>query len=142
MSNPTQYKKGVLSPYNINGKYKTKYNSGVIDWVKAGNNIMHYGTSMLVTRATVNAWRKKYQAFSDAYDVAHDIYAMSLDLIADDIMTGELRGNAQMAQFIMKNRISEYYKDKTEVEQNGNSEIVVQVNYSQTPASTPTETAS
>lgn len=100
-------------------KYDPKFCDEAIEFMRDGFSVTALAGHIGVARSTIFKWAEEHEEFSDALKTAQALAALwwekTLRTVAS---TGE--GSASAAIFGVKNRSTEEWKDKHEVEQNVN----------------------
>ena len=96
-------------------KYKPEYCQAAIDFMREGYSVTAFAGHIGVARSTVFKWAEENPDFSDSLKTAQALAALwweeSLRIVA---RTGE--GNATACIFGVKNRSTEDWRDKQEVD--------------------------
>ncbi len=96
-------------------KYKPEYCQAAIDFMRDGYSVTAFAGHIGVARSTVFKWAEENPDFSDSLKTAQALAALwweeSLRIVA---RTGE--GNATACIFGVKNRSTEDWRDKQEVD--------------------------
>ena len=96
-------------------KYDPKYCDAVVEYMKDGYSVTAFAGYIGVARSTVFRWADEHEEFSDALKAGQAMAARWWeDALRDVATTG--KGNASAAIFGVKNRSSEDYKDKQELD--------------------------
>ena len=96
-------------------KYDPKYCDAVVEYMKDGYSVTAFAGYIGVARSTVFRWADEHEEFSDALKAGQAMAARWWeDALREVATTG--KGNASAAIFGVKNRSSEDYKDKQELD--------------------------
>lgn len=96
-------------------KYDPEYCQEAIDYMAEGYSVTAFAGHIGVARSTVFKWAEEHPEFSDALKTAQAMAAMWWeDTLRTVARTGE--GNASAAIFGVKNRSTEDWKDKQEID--------------------------
>ena len=128
MTDMPKRKKKLVS-YNV-GKmdsidYEEKYGDMLIEHMAEGRSYATFRSIVGVSTKTYGGW-EKIPHFKECKELA---FLASMDKWEDIALrqaNGEIKGSASALIFTMKNRFKDHYKDKQEVEHQGN--IVWQIN--------------
>ena len=96
-------------------KYDPKYCETVVEYMQDGYSVTAFAGHIGVARSTVFRWADEHEEFSDALKAGQAMAAKWWeDALREVAITG--KGNASAAIFGVKNRSSEDYKDKQELD--------------------------
>lgn len=99
-------------------KYDPEYCEQIVEFMSNGYSVMAFAGSIRVSRSTVYKWAEGNPSFSDALKAAQAAAAQWWeDRLRQVAATGE--GNAAAAIFALKNRASDEWREKQEVEHRG-----------------------
>lgn len=112
---------------DIRTTYNRKLCPIFISHCENGLSIIAIAAAMKVHRATFLKWME-FEEWREAVLIGEQLYVAHWEDIIAKNCTGEMKGNAQILQFYLKNRLSSLYKDKLEVEYSGQGSIQVITN--------------
>ncbi len=99
--------------------YKEEYCDQVIEYMKEGASLTAFAASIGVARSTINEWMGAHEAFSEAVKIGKaNCAAWWEELGRRNAQSGQ--GNATLVIFGLKNMAAEDWRDKQEVEHQGN----------------------
>lgn len=90
-----------------------------------GRSYEAFAAMLRVSRETLYAWEKRYPEWKAAKAIAKEGNMRWWEEVAMNTAAGVIKGNASMIQFMLRNRDSERYKDKQQVEHTGQVNFIV-----------------
>ena len=96
--------------------YKPEYCDSVIEHLSTGKSFEGWCGVNMVMPSTAYAWMKKYPDFLEAVKLGR---LRGMNNCEDQLLghsNGDIKGNFNALQWLMKNRFSEYWLDKIEKE--------------------------
>lgn len=107
------------------GKFHHKFCNQVIQHMRMGKSLKSFAGIIGVSPSTITKWAEDNEEFAEAIEIAKSISMNTWEDIAIDQATGASKGNATTLGFMMKNHFPNDYKDKVNVEQEGNISFVI-----------------
>lgn len=107
------------------GLYRHDYCNMLVNHMAEGKSFASFCVTIGVPSTTAHNWVKEYEEFEEAYSLAKEASMAHWEEIAYDQAVGNHKGNASSLIFTLKNRFSDHYKDKQEIETSGN--VVFQI---------------
>lgn len=99
--------------------YDARFCEALVEYMSEGRSFASFAGVIGVGQSTLSAWTKKHPEFKRAKELAVLASLGKWEDIALMQATGQIKGNASALIFTLKNRFSDYYKDKHEVEHGG-----------------------
>ncbi len=120
--------------------YDEKYCKAIVQHCAEGRSLISFAVFLGVGSSTVQKWVKAHPEFAEAHIAAKEAQMVYYENIALDQAKGEIRGgNAASLIFILKNRFSEHYRDRQEVDMKGEVNFLINTGIVRTPIDAPVD---
>lgn len=103
-------------------KYKPEYCATVVDVMKDGSSLIAVAAKIGVSRKILTDWQHRHPEFRVACDAGKALSQKWWEQLATSVATGECmehpvyhRSNANMIQFLMSRRFSDYYAKNRQI---------------------------
>ena len=110
---------------NLHSRYNPSYGEMLVNHMSEGKSFAAFAGLIGVSYSTLTKWRDQNPEFNEAYEIAKMASLGAWEDLALDQAKGTIKGNASSLIFTLKNRFSDFYKDKQEVEHGGNVQFVI-----------------
>lgn len=107
------------------GKFHHKFCTQVVQHMRSGKSLRSFAGTIGVSPTTIDRWAKENEEFAEAIEIAKSINLCTWEDIAIEQATGESKGQSSTLTFMLKNLHAETYKDKVNVEQEGNLSFII-----------------
>ncbi len=107
------------------GGYQAKFCHQVIQHMRAGKSLASFAGFVGVSPSTIKNWAEENEDFREAIEIAKSVSIGTWEDIAIEQATGESKGQSSTLTFMMKNLHPEQYKDKVNIEQEGNITFMI-----------------
>ena len=107
------------------GSFEQRFCHEVIQYMKTGRSFKSFAGRIGISPTTLNKWAEENEDFAEAVEIGKAIALGTWEDIAMDQATGETKGQSSTLTFMMKNLFPEDYKDKVNIEQEGNISFIV-----------------
>jgi len=98
--------------------------------MKDGKSFVAFAAAIGVPASTIRKWAENNEEFALALELAENNAQAAWEELAYGQSTGENKGSASTLTFMLKNRFSEYYKDKQEIEHKGGNIVMIDTGFS------------
>ena len=106
-------------------KYRDEYCDMLIHHMEQGKSFNTFGATIRVSSATLHRWCEEHKEFKEAKEIGTQARMAWIEEVTLSTMSGEIKGNASLLQFMLKNGDPDSYKDKQEVEHKGNVNFIL-----------------
>lgn len=96
-------------------KYKKEYCSKVIEWSKAGKNIVWMCTQLEISKKTFYVWVKQYPEFEEAHSIAMTANELFWLNLAEERGSGVGNGSDTIIRYMLS--AAHGYREKTDIVQ-------------------------
>ena len=107
------------------GVFHHKFCNQVIQHMRQGKSLASFAGVIGVSPSTIAKWAENNPEFAEAIEIARSVSLNKWEDIAIGQATGDIKGNSTTLGFMMKNQFPNEYKDKVNVETEGNISFMI-----------------